>query len=550
MSQWNNNNYSRNGDRTYSGVRRDTSTNGRANSKGNGAYHKIPPSLPHTPAPYNLDVYSHKRQRTDPGYPAPKLQSPSQSQSQIHIQSPSQTQLQMQPQPRFIQPGRHGYKNGQRYGVSGHAPLQHMYNYQGTNGFGYTGTVRTRVYSDFRVARTKIGSFEVVERQGASSRDSRLRLYFGNSNNDPATALGSGNLSVNPNGMSRRDRALAEPDRLSISLNQGTRRIVIPVQDGLDKVRFNRKEGYFRILSRGWALFEKTESGGVPGQFRRCEDFTQDQLQLSGGVIEVWIDLKNPLAVEPKWTRGNLVDYIDSRSKFLTHHVLSVEDPDRVVDFDSFVGLWIKESSIGAQVDRAEFVATELSKIEYMLELTSKVLAPPNYYISKSAGIKDASSQDGSNSGSDAPSQIPALISPSVNALIATTYMLAMRADEQSQDLGLITELGDQLKTVLYQTPEPIVWRALDGMFAKRREPLVFNAQSVIDSMQVKSRQKAAAFDDAVRRDMDHGTESVVHEDGDDDIVDYGANNAGDVYTEHDAEESENEDEEGMELGR
>lgn len=439
--------------------------------------------------------------------------------------------------------GGTGFKNGMNYNNpqpnSSVNSGNNMYNqrkHHNQPNFYYNNNVntsagRTRVYSDFRISKVTIGTFVVDESQSGSgtsgsTRDSRLRLYFRNSNDSlHSTPPALTHLST-------RERALTEPDRLSISLYQGTKRIVIPVQEGLDKVRFNRKEGYFYIKSRAWALFEELDPSGSiggnskTGQFRKCDDFTQKQLDAANGVIEVWIDKNNPLPMEPKWTRGNLHDYIDARSKFLTHGILEVDDPQRIVDFDSVVGLWTQESTIETLQERERFVKSELCRLEYMLELTSKILAPPHYYVSRNAAVtavnaaaSTSSSSTGSSSGSNTNSspgsngsnsssvahiletgQIPALISPSVNALIATTYHLAMmnvgsKSDASTDAVSAAEQrLVSLLKTVVYQVPEPILWRSLDGLFGKRYEPLNFNADSVMEKLECKTQEKEAAI--------------------------------------------------------
>lgn len=421
-------------------------------------------------------------------------------------------------------------------------------------------TIRTRVYSDFRIARVRIGNYEISESQipvqrsnnggGSGSRDSRLRLYFKNSNDNSHVPPSSVNMSA-------RERALLEPDRLSISVRQGTQRIVIPVQEGLEKVIFNRKRGHFYIRSHGWALFESAEGSSnghhnKAGQFYRCEDFTGGQLEAAKGIIEVWIDQKHPLPMEPKWTRGNIVDYIDVRSKFRTQCVLEVADPENIVDFDSVVELWTRDSTIGSQLDRKAFATDQLASLDHILELTSKVLAPPHYYVSKNAAVSAANGSSSSDPGIQSlqrspatvahileTGQIPALISPSVNALIATTYHLAMQsfngisnsngteiddADKKQREENLI----NLLKIVLYQTPEPILWRSLDGLFGKRHEKLNFSAKTVLEKIITRTNEKKAAASVISINAPTMAENMGKHNDN----IDYNANNVGDIITE------------------
>ncbi|KAA8913553.1 hypothetical protein TRICI_003157 [Trichomonascus ciferrii] len=334
-----------------------------------------------------------------------------------------------------------------------------------------SGGGRLRVYSDFRIARVRIGSFDVVEpcTGRKNERDSRIRLYFNTTNEQSF-----GNPS-----MSARERALAEPDRLSITLYQGTKRMIIPVQDGLKKIVYNREKGHFRILSKGWALFEEIDPSVSPHPapnkgtafFRKCADLTDGELEKSEGVIEVWVDKKNPLPMEPKWTRGNIRDYVDSRSKFRTQNILEVEDPEHINDFDGIVQLWVRESTISSVVERQHFVRNKLSRLEYILELSSKILAPPHYYVSKNTNTTNPQVASVLESG-----QIPALISPAISTLIATTVNIA------SKQAGMADEaLMQSLKVVLFQAPEPIIWRALDGLFGKRNELLNFNPEKILE---------------------------------------------------------------------
>lgn len=387
-----------------------------------------------------------------------------------------------------------------------------------------TNMTKQRIYSDFRIARVKIGSFEVIEDNSTFSshsynshnglKDSRLRLYFRGSGSDKQYAT---NYVLSENS-SARDRALTEPDRLSISIYNGTKRIVIPVQDGLEKVQFRRSDGYFRIQSKSWALFEELDfsshhgsRGGNSrhsssiGHFRKCDDITKGQLEAADGLIEVWTDLDHPLPLEPKWVHGNLTDYIDARSKFLQQKVLEVLDPELIIDFDSLVSLWIKQSAIATMEERKDFAKNKLPQLSHILELCSKMLAPPHYYVSK-ALVASSSGRNSSHSSSTAaklePSeaasalesgQIPALISPSVNALLASFTYIAKNNANLSD-----AELISMLKTIMYQVPEPVLWRALDGIFSKRGESeLSFNAEAVMKKLPEKTNQKAAQIKEA-----------------------------------------------------
>lgn len=339
--------------------------------------------------------------------------------------------------------------------VSSNNGNSNNYNFGNEKSFSaiFTSIARQRIFSDFRIARVKIGKMDIVEDCTLDPpipgvKDSRLRLYFKGSANDTAKYINNNNNYNNTPNQNSFDRAIAEPDRLSISLFHGTKRIVIPVQDGLDKVQFRRKDGYFRIKSHGWALFEEIDSRrnyNNPNSnrilFKRCDDITKGQLEAADGLIEVWTDLRHPLPIEPKWTKGNLCDYIDSRSKYLTHNVLQVLDPEHVIDFDSLVELWVRDSVINSQTERLNFAKSQLCKLPVLLELCSKILAPPYYYVSKALAATSnnphptASNSNYPSSENGTPpaplnphtvasildsSQIPALISTSVNTLLAT----------------------------------------------------------------------------------------------------------------------------------
>lgn len=312
--------------------------------------------------------------------------------------------------------------------------------------------------------------------------------------------------------MSARERALAEPDRLSITMYQGTKRMIIPVQDGLNKIIYNREKGHFRILTKGWALCEEIDSTVSPhpapnkgtAVFRKCGDLTDGELEKSEGLIEVWVDKNNPLPMEPKWTRGNVRDYVDSRSKFRTQKILEVEDPEQINDFDGIVQLWVRESTISSVLERQDFVRNKLSRLEYLLELSSKILAPPHYYVSKNTNTTNPQVASVLESG-----QIPALISPAISALIATTVNIA------SKQAGMADEsIMQSLKVVLFQAPEPIIWRALDGLFGKRNELLNFNPEKILE---LAVEHASASAPPSSAPFSTPNTPPVKHEDIDDD---------------------------------
>jgi len=75
------------------------------------------------------------------------------------------------------------------------------------------------------------------------TRDSRLRFYIRSPLSNPSTSTAN---------LTSANIAAQSPDRLSVSLHKGSRRIVIPA-DHLSSVQFNRTEGYFKIEGDGWA---------------------------------------------------------------------------------------------------------------------------------------------------------------------------------------------------------------------------------------------------------------------------------------------------------
>ena len=76
----------------------------------------------------------------------------------------------------------------------------------------------------------------------ASIRDSRLRFYFRSAGAPYAVPTQHPGDNI----------AAQFPDRLSVSLHKGTRRIVLPAEH-LTAVHFNRVDGHVRIEGDGWA---------------------------------------------------------------------------------------------------------------------------------------------------------------------------------------------------------------------------------------------------------------------------------------------------------
>src|SRR5438046_8933018 len=81
-----------------------------------------------------------------------------------------------------------------------------------------------------------------------TTRDSRLRFYF---RSGIPSSLPSPRQQTNP-----QDNITAQhPDRLSVSLFGGARRIVIPATH-LTSVTFDRTQRYVKIEGDGWATVE------------------------------------------------------------------------------------------------------------------------------------------------------------------------------------------------------------------------------------------------------------------------------------------------------
>lgn len=313
--------------------------------------------------------------------------------------------------------------------------------------------VTPRVYSEFRISKAKIGSLEITEAYNPkSTRDSRLRLYFKTAKDKTPQAV---------EGKTAKEKALAEPDRLSISLYQGSKRMVIPVQDGLKKVKFNRADGHFIIESYCWALFEQANS---KGQFHKCEDFTDGKLEEARGVIELWVDRDHALPMLPRWTRGNIEGHVYAQSKFRTQQILEVVDPVDITDFTQLLSVWIKESIAGSETNRQEFASTKLNEKGHLLELASKVLLAGNYPIDKPP-----------------PAELPPLYGAGGSVVNMANAVKALFATIVEVSEGLEESVFvEKLKLVLFQIPEAILWRGLDESFAQRTSTPSFNAKEIL----------------------------------------------------------------------
>lgn len=232
-----------------------------------------------------------------------------------------------------------------------------------------------KTFSDFRISRIKIGTFESLEeKEGLQARDSKVRFCFRNpSDRDP------------PSTSSATEAALMTPDRISISLCKGSRRIVVPAYH-ISAVDFRRSSGEITISTDGWAAFEtsvvdneelehsaQAGSDGSPARpstrWRLTEeDITKGQLS-SAKKIEIKLDLNKPLT-EPKWTRGNLEDHIDSSSRFL--HIMHISDAVDASSFEYFVDRWA-----GQDAEKAYFCDYHL-KPPQLLDLLTSLMSMSN----------------------------------------------------------------------------------------------------------------------------------------------------------------------------
>lgn len=197
-----------------------------------------------------------------------------------------------------------------------------------------------------------IGSWQTAElREETDIRDSRIRFCFRNATDrDPAPTL------------SATEAALVTPDRISISVKKGTQRIVVPAHH-IKRVEFSRKTGDLAIETDGWAAFETfSETAGDATWLLTETDLTEGQLS-SARRIDIRLDQDKPLT-EPKWTRGNLQDHIDSNSRFLK--VLHIIDADPPASFDTVLEAWS-----GDDADKAYFCTHQLTSQRLLLLLTN-----------------------------------------------------------------------------------------------------------------------------------------------------------------------------------
>lgn len=280
-------------------------------------------------------------------------------------------------------------------------------------------SVARKTFSDFRLAKLQIGNFISEEkREETDQRDARIRFYFRNA------------TDKDPESEDAATAALAAPDRISLSIKKGTKRIIIPAEH-LFSVEFSRSEGRIAIDTDGWAVFEELvsdESTHKQTVFRLTNvDPTEGELSRVKR-IEAWLNLSTPLT-EPKWTKGNLRDNIDSVSRF--HNILHILDADPCPTLQSIIEQWTKDSTMGLQSERLLFQRSQLCKLNKLLEIFSNVLKPDSVLTAPTNGILNIIRTMGSS-------------------------------NEINQE-----ELLEKVKQALFLIPEYLILKSLDTMFKK-----------------------------------------------------------------------------------
>ncbi|KAG4305147.1 hypothetical protein PORY_001317 [Pneumocystis oryctolagi] len=320
-----------------------------------------------------------------------------------------------------------------------------------------TGGAARKTFSDFRLAKLQIGNFITEElRAPGDARDARLRFYFRNAADKESAQE-----------MSPVEATLSAPDRLSLSFKKGTLRMVISAEH-LFSVVFWRREGRMVIETDGWAVFEEwTSNGSSHPMFKLMNaDPTEGELWRVKK-IEAWLDRTLPLT-EPKWTKGNVRDYIDGLSKF--HDILHVLDADPV-RFEWFccptlqgileqwtrlsaIGMFLVEGGGGSMIDtykyaecvylytkglqseRLLFQRSKLCKLDKLLDIFSGLLRPDS------------------------------VLTAPTNAML--NIIRAMGSTAMTGDVLL-----EKVKQALFLIPEHLILKSLDTMFKKELDDIV-----------------------------------------------------------------------------
>lgn len=202
----------------------------------------------------------------------------------------------------------------------------------------------------------------------------RIRFCFRNSSDQ-----------VSDSTLSASEAALVTPDRLSISVANGTRRIVIPANH-ISEIKFYRRIGEIVIHTDGWAAFESASTpaledidSGTPATrvSQPCaaplwhlseEDITKGQLA-RGKVIKIKLEQQRPLT-EPKWTRGSLAEHIDVNSRFLK--ILRIMDAEVQPTLETFLDQWARDDA-----DRSRFYEYELTS-DILMQVLTNLMSPNN----------------------------------------------------------------------------------------------------------------------------------------------------------------------------
>ncbi|KTW25780.1 hypothetical protein T552_03393 [Pneumocystis carinii B80] len=296
-----------------------------------------------------------------------------------------------------------------------------------------TAFLTRKTFSDFRLSRLQIGNFISEEtREEKDQKDARIRFYFRNSTDIQSES----NLSAT-------EAALVAPDRVSLSIKKGTKRIIIPAEH-IFSIEFSRNEGRIVIHTDGWAVFEELTTNGTNKQIFRVTnvDPTEGEL-LRVKRIEIWLNLSMPLT-EPKWTKGNLMDNIDKTSQF--HNILHILDADPCPTLQSIIEQWTRESTVGFQSERLLFQRSQLCKLGRLLDIFSNVLKPDS------------------------------VLTAPMNAILNIVRMMGTKTEIDQEELLI------KVKQALFLIPEYLISKSLDTMFKKE---LDFGSESASNDFEI-----------------------------------------------------------------
>lgn len=278
-----------------------------------------------------------------------------------------------------------------------------------------------KTFSDFRISTITIGDWFSDElKDDSETRNSKIRFCFRNATDKDA-----------PSTLSATEAALITPDRLSISVLHGSRRIVIPAHH-IKNIEFKRRAGEIKISTDGWAAFESlvtpdateaTTNKSLPrvppsSWVLTEDDITAGQLSLAKE-INIKLDLEKPLT-EPKWTRGNLEEYIDQNSRFL--HITKILDGESIPKFDEILEIWA-----GRDPDKVYFSEFQLHS-NVLLRLLTRLMSASN------------------------------ILTPAVTSLLQGMMLLIQNSNIAT------TVVIELLKNALMQIPEHMLMKSLDTL--------------------------------------------------------------------------------------